>query len=102
MTEVTSTDTTDMGSVIPTQTAQVVQSGHNPVVTVLRLLVGGGAFLLIAWHFFHIVSWLSDVESTSTPSAVQIIQVYSEGMFYILAVMAGAIAVYIFTRGMDQ
>ena len=44
---------------------------------------------------------VSDINGHPDASAVQVIQLYAEGLFYGLVAVGIGIAVYIFTRGID-
>lgn len=65
---------------------------------VIRVIVGlvlAGALIIVA------ASTVSDINNHPDASAVQVTQIYAEGLFYGLVAVGIGIAMYILTRGID-
>lgn len=65
-----------------------------------RMISATITIIVLTWQFFRITGWVSDVWDSA--SAIQVIQIYSEGTFYTVAAISQLVAVYIFTRWTDR
>lgn len=72
----------------------------NIAVLVTRMVSATLTTIAILWAYFRITGWIEEAQETA--SAVQVIQIYSEGLFYILTFISLLIAAYIFTRWTDR
>lgn len=65
-----------------------------------RMVSAGITIIVLTWQFFRITGWVNDVQDSA--SAIQIMQIYAEGIFYMVAAISQLVAVYIFTRWTDR